>query len=81
MKRTTVMLPEATLDRLRRESLRRRTSVAEIVREAVEHHLPEPEPGKPLAFFAAGRSGSADGSENVDEHVTAAVLDRHRRRG
>jgi hypothetical protein len=80
MKRTTVMLPDDLLARLRHESRRRGTSVAEIVREAVERHLPEPQAGKPLAFFAVGE-GPADGSDRVDDYVAAAVRARSRRRG
>jgi predicted DNA-binding protein len=72
MKRTTVMLPDDVVARLRHESQRRGTSVAEIVREAVEQHLVEPEPGKPLAFFALGE-GPSDGSERVDEYVAKAM--------
>lgn len=79
MKRTTVMLPDDVLARLRHESQRRGTSVAEIVREAVEQHLPEPEPGKPLGFFGIGE-GPVDGSERVDEYVAAAISKRARRR-
>lgn len=76
MKRTTVMLPDDVLVRLRHESRRRGTSVAEIVREAVELHLPEPEAGKPLAFFAAAEGGPRDASERVDEFVAASVRKR-----
>lgn len=51
------MLPDDVLARLRHESRRRGTSVAEVVREAVERELPAPEPGKPLSFFALGEEG------------------------
>jgi hypothetical protein len=81
MKRTTVMMPDDVLARLRHESRRRGTSVAEIVREAVEHHLPGPQDGEPLAFFAAGEGGPADASEHVDEYVAASMSKRTRRRG
>jgi hypothetical protein len=80
MQRTTVMLPDEVLARLRREARRRGTSVAEIVREAVERHVPAPETGRRLAFFAKG-TGPGDGSERVDEYVAAAVRARHARRG
>jgi ribbon-helix-helix CopG family protein len=77
MKRTTVMLPDEVLARLRVESRRRGTSIAEIVREAVERHVQEPEPG-PLSFFAVGEGGPEDAAEHVDEYVRGAM---HKRRG
>jgi hypothetical protein len=49
------------------------------VREAVEQHLSEPRPRKPLAFFAIGE-GPADRSERVDDYVAGAVRERLRRR-
>ena len=73
MKRTTVMLPDDVLARLRHESRRRGVSVAEVVREAVEHHLPEPGRGRSLSFFAVGEGGPADASERVDEYVAGAL--------
>lgn len=73
MKRTTVMLPEDMITRLTHESRRRHTSIAEIVREAVDHHLPAGEKGRNLSFFALGEGGPADGSERVDEFVSGAV--------
>jgi hypothetical protein len=80
MKRTTVMLPDEVLTRLRHESRRRGVSIAEVVREAVELHVPEPESGRSLAFFGAGEGGPADASERVDEYVAGAVRKRARRR-
>lgn len=74
------MLPEDVLARLTHESRRRGTSVAGIVREAVENHLPRPKAGEPLSFFAVGEGGPADASERVDEYVAAAVRKRSRRR-
>lgn len=47
--------------------------VAAVVREAVEHHLPAPEPGRPLKFFAVGENGPEDGSERVDDYVREAI--------
>ena len=73
MKRTTVMLPDDVLTRLRHESRRRGTSIAEIVRTAIESHLSEPPRRKPLAFFAIGEGGPADASERVDEYVDPTV--------
>lgn len=80
MKRTTVMLPDDVLARLQRESRRREVSVAEIVREAVDAHLPEPRTGGRLSFFGVGEGGPADASEHVEDYVAAAVRKRARRR-
>ena len=76
MKRTTVMLPDEVDARLRLEARRRGVPVAEIVREAVDRHLPAPEPGRRLAFFAVGEGGPEDASERVDEIVADAVRRR-----
>ncbi len=81
MKRTTVVLPEATLARLRHEARRREVSLGEVVREAVEAYVPPVEPGAPLAFFAAGTAAAPDDSERVDERVGAAMRRRAARRG
>lgn len=78
MKRTTVMLPDAVEARLRLEARRRGIPIAEVVREAVERHLPVPEPGRTLQFFAVGAGGPPDASERVDEYVGRAVRRRRR---
>ncbi|MEW6583650.1 MAG: ribbon-helix-helix protein, CopG family [Actinomycetota bacterium] len=79
MRRTTVMLPDDLDARLRLEARRRGVPVAEVVREAVERHLPAAAaPGEPLSFFAVGEGGPADASERVDEHVHRAVRRRRR---
>ena len=80
MKRTTVMLTDDTESRLRLEARRRGVPMAEIVREAVERHLPAPKPRKPLSFFAIGEGSPADASERVDEFVQAALTRRARER-
>lgn len=74
------MLPDDVLARLRHESRRRGTSVAAVVREAVERELPAPEPGKPLSFFALGEGGPDDASERVHEYVAVALRTRSRDR-
>jgi hypothetical protein len=79
MKRTTVMLPEELDARLRFEARRRGVGIAEVVREAVESHLPEPaREGQPLSFFAVGEGGPPDASERVDEYVGKALRKRRR---
>ncbi|MGI8593950.1 MAG: CopG family transcriptional regulator [Solirubrobacteraceae bacterium] len=80
MKRTTVMLPDDVLAQLRHESRRRGSSVAEIVREAIERHMQAPGAGGSLSFFAVGEGGPGDASERVDEYVVDAVRERFRRR-
>ena len=78
MKRTTIMLSEEVEARLRLEARRRGVPIAEVVREAVERHLPAPKPGRPLSFFGVGEGGPADASERVDEYVQRAVRRRRR---
>ncbi len=78
MKRTTIMLPDDVLARVKHESQRRGTSVAEVVREAVERHVDEPQAGEPLSFFGVGEGGPTDASERVDEYVANALADRRR---
>jgi hypothetical protein len=78
MKRTTVTLPEDVDARVRLEARRRRMPVAAIIREAVELHLPAPEPGRPLSFFAVAEGVPADASERVDEYVGRVVSRRRR---
>jgi hypothetical protein len=77
VKRITVSVPDDLALRLRHEARRRRVSVAEVVREAVEQHLPAAE-GQPLSFFAIGEGGPPDASERVDEFVDEAMK-RHRK--
>ena len=72
------MLPDEVEGRLRLEARRRGVPLAQIVREAVERHLPAPEAGRPLSFFAIGEGGPADASERVDDYVGRAVRRRHR---
>lgn len=78
VKRTTVMLPEETMARLRYESRLRGSSVAEIVRDAVERHLAEPdaEGERRLGFIGIGEGGPVDASERVDEYVGKAIRGR-----
>lgn len=72
------MLPDEVEARLRVEARRRGVPIAEVVREAVERHLPAPQPGRPLSFFAVGEGGPSDASERVDEYVRGALRRRRR---
>jgi metal-responsive CopG/Arc/MetJ family transcriptional regulator len=60
MERTTISLPEELLDRLRTVAAERRTSMAELVREALQdkvaRHRPRP---KSLGIGASGTSDTA----------------------
>lgn len=73
MKRTTVKLPDALDARLRHEAARRGTTVSSLTREAIEAHLGR----RRLGAAGAGRSGSADVSERIEE-ILAAELGRGR---
>ena len=66
MKRTTVKLSDELDARLRHEAARRGTTIAEIVREALEAHLGS---GKRRRFLAAksGRSGYHDTARRIEE--------------
>jgi hypothetical protein len=81
MKRTTVMLPDELDARLRFEARRRGVGIAEVVRGAVEQHLPAPvgKGGAPLSFAAIGEGGPPDASERVDEYVGKALRKKTRR--
>ncbi len=72
------MLPEELDARLRLEARRRGVSIADIAREAIEEHVPDPAAGGPLGFFAIGEGGPSDASERVDEFVGQAVEQRRR---
>lgn len=76
------MLPDELDARLRFEARRRGVGIAEVVREAVEQHLPNPaaKGRAPLSFVAIGEGGPADASERVDEYVAKALRKKTRRR-
>jgi hypothetical protein len=76
VKRTTIMLPEDVDARLRREARRRGVSIADVAREAIERHLPDPSKDGRLGFFAVGEGSPQDASERVDEFVRSAVATR-----
>jgi hypothetical protein len=68
MQRTTISLPDGLAVALRREAQRRRTSVSDVTRQALEAHLGLTEDGRRhLSFIGIGASGYTDTSERVDE--------------
>lgn len=73
MKRTTVKLPDSLDARLRHEAERRGTTIAEISREALEAYLGGPSARRRLGAAAAGRSGSSDVSERIEEILASEI--------
>jgi predicted DNA-binding protein len=65
MKRTTVKLPDDLDSKLRHEAARRGTTIAEIVREALEAHLSVGR--RRLLAAKAGRSGYHDTARRIEE--------------
>jgi predicted transcriptional regulator len=70
MQRTTVKLPDDLDARLRHEAQRRRTTIAEITRTALEAHLGATGSRRRLGAAAAG-SGRSDVSARVEEIIRA----------
>lgn len=70
MKRTTVKLPDDLDARLRHEAARRKITLSEFTREAIEAHLGGPGHRRLLAA-GAGRSGRDDVSERIEEILRA----------
>src|SRR6266508_1730883 len=68
MKRTTVKLPDDLDARLRHEAARRKTTISELTREAIEAHLGG---RRRLMAAGAGRSGRSDISERIEEILRA----------
>jgi predicted transcriptional regulator len=67
MKRTTVKLPDDLDARLRHEAARRRMTISELTREAIEQHLGT----RRLLASGAGSSGHTDISERIEEILEA----------
>jgi metal-responsive CopG/Arc/MetJ family transcriptional regulator len=65
MERTTISLPEELLDRLRRIAAERQTSMASLIREAVEQKVAEHRP-RPRSL-GVGASGATDTARRTGE--------------
>lgn len=76
MKRTTVKLPDDLDYQLRYEAARRKMTVSELTREAIEQHLGVGKRRKLLAA-GAGRSGQDDISERIEELLREELRPSH----
>lgn len=66
-------LPDDLDARLRHEAERRRTTVSELTREAIEAHLGGPRARRRLLAAGAGASGCSDISERIEEILASEV--------
>jgi predicted transcriptional regulator len=73
MRRTTVKLPDDLDAKLRHEAQRRGMTISEVTREAIEEHLGVKRGRRKLLAAGAGRSGSHDVSERIEEILRAEV--------
>jgi len=74
------MLPDDLLLRVRHEAQRRGTSVAEVVRGAVEREVAAQPTRRELPFFGIGASGQSDGAERAEEILGEIFEERHKSR-
>ncbi len=72
-KRTTVRLPDELDALLRHEAKRRGTTISELTREAIEHHLGAGRGRRRLQAAGAGRSGRDDISERIEQILASEV--------
>jgi len=70
MKRTTITLPDSLAAAVAREARRRRVSVSQIAREALEARLGR-ETQRKLPFFGLGRSGYRTTARDLDAILEA----------
>jgi len=67
MTRITISLPEELANAVAREASRRRTSVSQVAREALEARLGRGDTPRVLPFVAIGRSGHHTTARDIDE--------------
>jgi Arc/MetJ-type ribon-helix-helix transcriptional regulator len=80
MRRTTVSLPDELAAALEREAHRQRTSVSDVVREALAAHFHFEQPRK-LPFAGIGRSGKRSTAQDAEQVLAddwADAIDRDR---
>lgn len=73
MKRTTVKLPDDLDAKLRHEADRRGVTISDLTREAIEEHLGAKRGKRKLLAAGAGRSGSGDISNRIEEILRSEV--------
>ncbi len=66
MKRTTISLPDDLAQDVEREAQRRRVSISEVTREALQEHI-QLVAANPLPFIGIGRSGRTDTAQRAEE--------------
>lgn len=71
MRRTTLKITDALDARLRHEAERRGVTMSEVSREALEAYLVGSSGRRRLGAAKAGRSGSSDVSERIEEILAA----------
>ena len=77
MKRTSVILSDATAARLHQVARSNGVSQAELIRQAIEARLDQGEPKRKLTFIGI-YEGGRDDATRVDEIVGEAIAERHR---
>jgi metal-responsive CopG/Arc/MetJ family transcriptional regulator len=70
MNRTTISLPDSLAARLKDEARRRRTSVSDVVRDALAEHLGVNRPRR-VAFAGIINSASRNSASDVDAALVA----------
>src|SRR5262245_52356368 len=73
VRQVTVRLPDELNAQLRREAVRRGTTVSALTREAIEAKLESVRPRRRLVAAGAGASGTPDASERMQELVPAEL--------
>jgi Ribbon-helix-helix protein, copG family len=72
MKRTTVKISDELDARLRHEAARRRVTISDLTREALEAYLTDDSPRR-LGFEGVGASGRSDVAERIEEILRAEL--------